>query len=160
MLDQQFEQAVHLARVNAMIIIQHQEQVFRHIGQIVAEQSDQGIKGWKSCRLEQAGRGPESIGEDALQGSRERAHKDCQIVVVLIEGEPGRGAIDRLYPRDQQCGLAKARRSTHQRDLAAKPGVQALEEAGSGDQIAAYTWSIEFGLYQGSVMVDIERNAR
>ena len=30
MLDQPFEQAVHLARANAMIIIQHQEQVFRY----------------------------------------------------------------------------------------------------------------------------------
>ena len=95
-----------------------------------------------------------------MQGSRERAHKACQLVVVLIEGEPGRGAIDRLSPRDQQGGLAKARRSTHQRDLAAKPGVQALEQAGSVDQIAAQTWSIEFGVYQGRGMVDIERNAR
>ena len=77
MLDQLCEQAVYLVRANAMIIIQHQEQVSRHVGQIVAEQSDQGIKGWKSCRLEQAGRGPERIGEDALQGSRERAHKAC-----------------------------------------------------------------------------------
>ena len=102
MLDQSFEQAVHLARANAMIIVQHQEQVFRQIGQVVAEQSDQGIKGWQSWCLELAGYGPERIGEDVLQGCRERTHKACQLVVVLIKGEPDCGAIDRLYPRDQQ----------------------------------------------------------
>ena len=89
---------MHLARANEVIIIQHQDDVFRHIGQIVDEQSDQGIEGWESWCLEQAGYGPERIGKDGLQGSGERVHEDAQLVVVFIKGEPGRGAIDRLHP--------------------------------------------------------------
>ena len=38
MLDQKVEQGVDLAAMNRMIIIQHQDDIFRHIGQIVDEQ--------------------------------------------------------------------------------------------------------------------------
>ena len=38
------------------------------------------------------------IGKGALQGGGERLYEDAQLVVVIIEGKPGGGAIDRLYP--------------------------------------------------------------
>ena len=38
MPDQQFEQGMHLTRMHKMIIIQHQDDILGHIGQIVDEQ--------------------------------------------------------------------------------------------------------------------------
>jgi len=57
--------------------------------------------------FEQAGEAMEHIGKGALQGGGERPYEDAQLVVVFIEGKPGRRAIDRLYPLRQQGRLPK-----------------------------------------------------
>ncbi len=44
MLDQKVEQGVNLAGVYRMIIIQHQDDIFRYIGQIVDEQGGHVIR--------------------------------------------------------------------------------------------------------------------
>ena len=44
MLDQKVEQGVDLAAMNRMIIIQHQDNIVRHIGQIVDEQGGYVIR--------------------------------------------------------------------------------------------------------------------
>ena len=156
MLDEQGEQGVHLARVNEVIVIQHQDDIIRHISEIIDEQGGHVI-GWRDLRrLEQVHCCLERIGKDGSQGSGKCVHEEAQLIVVFVKGEPSRLAVTRLQPLDQQGGLAKSGRRGNQRDLAAEPGVQALEETGAGNQIAAAAWSREFGLQQGQGMVDSE----
>ena len=154
MLDEQVEQGMHLARVNEVIVIEHQDDIVRHISELIDEQGGQAIGWWEVRCFEQAGGGPERIGKDGSQGSGKCVHEEAQLIVVFVKGEPGGVAVTRLQPLDQQSGLAKPGRRGNQRDLAAEPGVQALEETGTGDQIAAAAWSIEFGLEQGQGRVD------
>ncbi len=95
---------MHLPRMNEMIIIEHQDDINRHIGQIIDEQGGHAL-GWGELRCrEQAGRGLARIGKDALQGGGEQVHEDAQLVVVLVKRQPDAGAIDRLHPLGQQCG--------------------------------------------------------
>ena len=101
MLDQQFDQGMHLALVDEMKIIQHQHYIFRHIGQFVDEQSGNVIRCWEPWSVAQAESGLKRIGKDALHGSRERADEGAQLVVILIQGEPDYRAIKRLYPLHQ-----------------------------------------------------------
>ena len=122
MPDQQIKQGMNLAIVNEVIVIQHQNNVFRHIGQIVDEQGSHAIRWWK-LRCLKAGRFLKRIGKDGLQGSGERVHEDAQLVVVFIQGEPGREAIARLQPLGQQRRLTKPGKGGNQRDFAAQPGV-------------------------------------
>ena len=89
-----------------------------------------------------------------MQGSAERVHEDARVAVVVVERKPGRGAIDRLHPLGQQRRLAKAGRSAHQRDVAAKPGVQALEEVSPGDHDTAAPRSGDFCAPEGGGRAD------
>src|SRR5438094_1809879 len=99
---------MHLAMVNALIIIEHQDHIPRHIGQIIDEQGGHTIY-WRELRdLEEASAGLAGVWEEALQGGGERVHEGGQLVVVVVEGEPGAWVVDRLKPRGQQGRLAKA----------------------------------------------------
>ena len=143
MPDQELEQAMHLAAMNALIIIQHQDHVFGHIRQIVDEQGRHAIGRGELRGLEEVGSGLAGVGEDPLQGSGEQVDEGGKLVVVGLEGEPGGRVVNCLQPLDQQGRLAKAGRGAHQSDGAAEPGVQALEEVSSGDDIATGAGSIE-----------------
>ena len=103
-----------------MIIIQHQDDIVRHIRQFIDEQGSDLIRRQDPRGLEEGGRGLKRIRKGRLQGGGKRLHEDGQLVVVFIQGKPGIRAINRLHPLGQQCRLAKAGRGAHQGDLASE----------------------------------------
>ena len=76
MSNQHLEQRMHFDRANEVIIIQHQDHVFWHIGQIVAEQGCYALRGGELRCGEEAGGGQERIRKDALQSDCEGVCKD------------------------------------------------------------------------------------
>ena len=132
MLNQQLKQGMYLAIVNKVIIIQHQDDIVRHISQFIDEQGSDLIRRQGPRRLGQGGCGLKRIRKGRLQGGGKRVHENGQLVVVFIQGKPGIRAINCLHPLGQQCRLAKAGRGAHQGDLAAECRIQAFDEAGPG----------------------------
>src|SRR6266487_1487441 len=152
MLDQQVEQGMDVTIANEMIVIQDQDEIIRHIGQIINEQRNDMIDCGETWCFEQAGDAVKRFGKGTLQGSGERPYKDAPLVIVLVEGKPGYRSVDRLYPLCQQGRLAKTCRGTYQRDIANQPCIQALKETDTGDDVRTGTWSIEFCANQWTEM--------
>src|SRR5207302_9228806 len=110
---------MHLAAMHALIIIEHQDHILRHIGQIIDEQGGHTIN-WRELRsLEAAGAGLAGVGEEVLQGGGEYVHDGGQLVVVVVEGEPGAWVVDRLESLWQQYPVCKSGGCETQGDFAA-----------------------------------------
>ena len=79
--------------VNAVILIEHQHHRLGQCGQVVNEQGSD-MMGWREVgSSEHTGSGSECIRKDGVQGGHKGADKDCWLVIVCIEGEPGSGAL-------------------------------------------------------------------
>jgi hypothetical protein len=128
LLDQLHKQGVDLARVDEVIVIQHQHDVAWRIGQVREEQVRHAPRLRELRSDEEAGGSLERIGKDASQGSRQRMDEEAQVVFLIIQGEPGAGSIECPHPLGQKRRLTKAGRGAYQGDDATETCVQSLEK--------------------------------
>jgi hypothetical protein len=88
-----------------------------------------------------------NIAFNGLQGSDQVGQEASQVVVAFVQRKPGdtRARPAASDPFAQQRRLAKAGWCGDEGQLAVKPRVQLLDQAGTRDQLWADGWDIEFG---------------
>ncbi len=142
-----------------VVIVKHQNHLFWARRQVINEQREQRVTGWQGRGLQQGQHLCAQVWLDGLQCGNNIAQETGEIIVVLIEREPGRREVQLREPIAEQRGFAKASRSGDQGHSAGQARMQSLNqvwarnEAGPtpGRTVGARSGDIEFGLQQGCV---------
>ena len=141
-LQQEGHPVLHLARVDDVVVVEHQHDIVRD-GVEVVKQSDKARLARRLGRLQERERTCRTRGRRRLQRGDKVRPEQRGIVVALVEREPRHGpSIGRsgCQPLRQQRRLTEPGRRRHQRQRRLRPAAQALAQSRARDQIRVATW--------------------
>ena len=133
-----------------VVVVEDQQTGGWQGGQVVDEDGDHDL-GRRRPRGVEPGQRPPACGRgDRLEGGDEVAEHLVEVLVALVEGEPGDRTVQAGDPGGQQAGLARAGRGRQQRAPGpVEAGVEAGEQPGPRDQVGAGPGHEQLGRQQG-----------
>ena len=144
MLQERRKQLMDRLLVDGVIVVQYQHKVAPQFVQIVDQDAGKdghrgnGGAGQQRLRLCQR------VGKDGLYSAREISQKHAEVIIVLVERQPGAGVFAGVQPGAQQGGLAEAGRRGNQDERAAQAAIQQFFQTRAMHQVGVHTRPIEF----------------
>jgi hypothetical protein len=121
-----------------VVVVQDQQTRSGQGGQVVDQLGDHDLGRRRPRGVEPGQRPLPAGGRDRLEGGDQVAEDLANLLVALVEGEPGDRAIEPGQPGGQQAGLAGTGRRRQQRAPARiQAGVEVDQQPGPGDQVGA-----------------------
>src|SRR5215212_9993815 len=151
-VEEESNHPVDVIGVYEVVVVENYGQVAREVGELV----EKGARQYSDCRRRswrmQGGENtlPDPL-LDGLEGSHQVGEKTRGVVVTLVERQPSdRSLINRaiFQPLDQQRGLAEARRSGDQRQLAIGLSLEPLGQPRACDQVRTDLGGSQLGRHE------------
>ena len=150
MFQQEGHPVLHVARVDDVVVVEHQHDIARD-GVEVVKESDQARLVRRLGRLQERERTCTSRGRAGIQRGDKVRPEQRGIVVALVEREPRNGPSagrSDSQPLRQQRRLAEPSRSRHQGQRRLRPAAQALAQSRTRHQVAPPPGDVELRLEQ------------
>ena len=145
-LQQQTQQLVDGLLADEVIIVQHQDEVAFKSVQLIDQASDDHANSGEAEAVRKGACLRQCVGKEGLHGGQEVGQKDAEVIVGLIQRNPGVGEVAGLQPGAQQGALAKAGRRGNQDQRAIQAVIQHFFQARAMNQIGRHARSVEFRL--------------
>ena len=140
---------MHLTGANVVIVIQHQDQGHGQRVQFLDQKVGQIIRLGQGSRAQQIMQGMTRLRRNPADGSAHIAQEVRQLVVPLIQREPGHRLATTGQPLSSQGGFAKTRRRGHQNELVVQAMIQTGQQMGPPNEAGGSLRPVQFGLDQG-----------
>ena len=132
---------------NHVVVIEDERHLVGQGSKAIDPDGQDGFYGWRlwggRSLQERQGRRLAAL-MDARDGGEHVGPEACEIIIVLLQREPGRSKSSVLKPGREEGRLAKAGRGSDEREGSLDAKGQLVHQAGSSNQIGANRWHGEF----------------
>jgi len=148
MLQQRRNQVVHRLFADDVIIVQYQDQIaFQRIQLIQETAGNDGQGGQVDARQKRLGR-RQGVRKNALHRAQEVGQEHAEIIIVLVQRQPGTRAIADFQPGAQQRALAETGRRGDQDQRAIPTAIQPFLQAWAVHQVCGQARPVELRVQQ------------
>jgi hypothetical protein len=147
MIDEIRDGPMDRRRGNHVVVIQDERHLLGQGSKAIDLDGQDSFYGWKllgSRSLQECQGRRITAWVDERDSSEHIRPEACEIIIVLLQREPGRSKRSLLKPAREEGRLAKASRGRDEREGSLDANIELVRQAGTSNQIRANRWHGEF----------------